>query len=229
MSNKPVKKSDQKKANEKMSRKQRDVGTIPMLPSYMYIVSEGTETEPNYISGFAKKINKKCKDYGLGKRIVVRGTGRNTRGLLDFARDEVEKEFPMAQEVWLMYDKDDFPYDDFDNTQKSAEEKTDKRRYRVAWSNECIELWFLLHFQELHSNIGRDAYKAKLNEHFREAGYPKYEKNMKNIFAVLEDKTDTAIKRAKRQYEEYRKDDPPSKRCPATRVYELVQELKKYL
>ena len=229
MSNKPIKMSDRKKLNDVMKRKKRSVETIPQLPPCMYIVSEGTKTEPNYIEGMADTINKKYKNYTSGKRIVVRGTGRNTRGLLRFARDEVEKEFPMAQEVWLMYDKDDFPYDDFDNTQKSAEEKTDKRRYRVAWSNECIELWFLLHFQELNSNIGRDAYKEKLNKHFEKAGYPKYEKNMKNIFSVLEDKTDTAIKRAKRQYEEYRKDDPPSKRCPATRVYELVQELIKYL
>ena len=33
----------------------------------------------------------------------------------------------------------------------------------------------------------------------------------------------------KKQYEEYDKDSPPSKRCPATRVFELVEELKKYL
>ncbi|WP_304969408.1 RloB family protein, partial [Romboutsia ilealis] len=46
-----------------------------------------------------------------------------------------------------MYDKDDFPLDNFDNTQYSAEKRKEIRKYRVAWSNECIELWFVLHFQ----------------------------------------------------------------------------------
>lgn len=50
------------------------------------------------------------------------------------------------EDVWLMYDKDDFPLDDFDNTQYSALSRKDIRKYKVAWSNECIELWFVLHF-----------------------------------------------------------------------------------
>ena len=41
----------------------------------------------------------------------------------------------------LVYDKDDFPYDDFDNTQFSAEGRSD-REIKAAWSNESIELWF---------------------------------------------------------------------------------------
>ena len=77
------------------------------------------------------------------------------------------------EDVWLMYDKDDFPLDDFDNTQYSA--------------------------------LSR-----------------------KDIYEVLKDKTETAIKRARRQYQEYG-DKPPSQRCPATRVFELVEELQKYL
>lgn len=45
---------------------------------------------------------------------------------------------------------------------------------------------------------------------------------------LFKDKTDIAIQRARRQYESYH-DAAPSKRCPATRVYELVEELWKYL
>lgn len=37
-----------------------------------------------------------------------------------------------------MYDKDDFPFDDFDNTQYSAEQRKDSRKYKVAWSNEAL-------------------------------------------------------------------------------------------
>ena len=55
-----------------------------------------------------------------------------------------------------------------------------------------------------------------------------YEKNKEGMYAILKDKTDIAIRRAKQQYESY-ENEPPSRRCPATRVYELVEELQSYL
>lgn len=64
------------------------------LPPYMYIVSEGTKTEPNYIKGFADAINAKYYEFSSGPRILVKGTGRNTKGLLRAARAQVENEFP---------------------------------------------------------------------------------------------------------------------------------------
>lgn len=229
MSNKPLKASDQKKLNELMKKKTRKSEFIEELPPYMYILSEGTKTEPNYINGIVSKINEKYNKYSSGERIKVKGTRRNTKGLLKYARNVVEKEFSQAEEVWIMYDKDDFPLDNFDNTQYSAENKTDKRKYRVAWSNECIELWFLLHFCEYNSNVGRDKYTQMLNKYFKDGGFGIYEKHCKNLYDILKDKTDIAINRAQKQYENYDADIPPSQRCPSTRVYELIVELKKYL
>lgn len=224
MSLKPKKfsemKRNQEELNFKMQKKQKTL--LDELPPYMYIVSEGTKTEPNYIKGMAKAINAKYFDLSSEKRIEVHGTGRNTKSLLEYARKRVDKKFPRAEVVWLMYDKDDFPFDDFDNTQYSALDRKDSRKYNVAWSNECIELWFLLHYQDLVVNVGRKKYQELLEE------YCNYEKNMENIYEILKDRTDVAIARAKRQYEEYG-DLAPSKMCPATRVYLLVEELRKYL
>lgn len=125
MSLKPLKVSEQKKnqekINAKMQKKKKEL--LDDLPPYTYIISEGTKTEPNYISGFADAINSKYREFSSGPRILVRGTGRNTKGLLKFARTQVEREFPQAEVVWLMYDKDDFPLDNFDNTQYSAEKR----------------------------------------------------------------------------------------------------------
>lgn len=224
MSLKPLKASEQKKNQERINAKmqKRKKELLDDLPPYIYIVSEGIKTEPNYIKGIAGVINSKFSDLSSGDRIVVKGTGKNTRSLLKYARKQVKIDFPQAAVVWLMYDKDDFPLDDFDNTQYSAEDKKDNRQYRVAWSNECIELWFVLHFQELEVNNGREHYRKILKQ---KCGY---EKNLKNIYDLLKDKTNIAINRARRQYESYN-DLPPSKRCPATRVYELVEELQKYI
>lgn len=220
MSLKPKKfseiKREQTDIREKMHKKQKGINYV--LPRYTYIVSEGTKTEPYYIEAIARTINEKYREFSTGRFIVVHGIGRNTKGLLDYARTNVDKEFPQAEVVWLMYDKDDFPLDNFDNTQYSAEDKKDVRE---AWSNECIELWFLLHFQELPVNIGRIKYRELLK------GYCDYEKNMENIFEILRDKTDVAIARAKRQYESYG-DVAPPQMCPATRVYQLIEELQSY-
>lgn len=224
MSLKPKKfselKREQAELKEKMQKRQKEINYE--LPRYTYILSEGTKTEPYYIDSIAQKINERYKEFSTGRFIVVQGTGRNTKGLLEYARANVNKEFPQAEVVWLMYDKDDFPLDNFDNTQYSAENKTDVREYHVAWSNECIELWFLLHFQELSVNVGREKYRELLK------GYCDYEKNMKNIFEILQDRTDIAIARAKHQYEEYG-DIAPSQMCPATRVYQLIEDLQRYL
>ena len=182
MSLKPKKHSENKKEQsrlqEKMKKRQKQM-EIPLLPPYTYIISEGTKTEPYYIGTIAERVNEKYREYSTGKRIIVEGTGRNTKSLLEYARNTVDKNFPQAEEVWLMYDKDDFPEDNFDNTQHSAEDRMDKRKYRVAWSNECIELWFLLHFQEVTSNIGRDKYIERLKL------YTDYEKNKKDIYDIL--------------------------------------------
>lgn len=228
MSLKPKKisemKREQTKLQEKMKKKQKEI--YHELPPYTYIVSEGTKTEPYYMEAIAQKINEKYREFSTGKFIVVKGTGRNTMSLLEYARECVEKEFPKAQVVWLMYDQDDFPPDNFDNTQYSAESRRDKRKYRVAWSNECIELWFLLHFQELSVNVGREKYRELLEKYFEE--YHGYEKNRKDVYEILCDKTGLAIERAKRQYKAYG-DAAPSKMCPATRVFEIVEELQGYL
>lgn len=154
---------------------------------------------------------------------AIMGTKEELLRVNDMEEVQVEKELPEATVVWLMYDKDDFPEDDFDNTQYSAEGRQDKREYRVAWSNKCIELWFVWHYQELVSDNGREHCRKILEEKIG------YEKKQQNIYDVLADKTEIAIQRAEKQYESYGEDVPPSKRCPATRVHELVKYLQQYL
>lgn len=225
MSLKPKKvsevKKDQQKINEKMRKKKKTL--LDDIPPYTFIISEGIKTEVAYINGFAEAINKKYANFSTGNRVVIKGTGRNCQSLLDYARKIVEFEMPQATIVWLMYDKDDFPLDNFDNTQFSAEQRLDKRTFKVAWSNESLELWFVLHFQELSSNTGREKYIEILK---KKCGY---RKNDPNLFELMKPNTEIAINRAKKQYESYPPDTPASKRCPATKVFELVEELKQYL
>jgi len=135
MSNKPLKASDRNKLEYIMSKKKKKVEELQELPPYTVIFSEGIKTEPFYILGLSQQVNQKFSEFSSNDRIVVIGTGRSALSLLEYARRIVREKYSEYQVVWLMYDKDDFPYDDFDNTQFSAEGKNSNQIYHVAWSN----------------------------------------------------------------------------------------------
>ena len=227
MTLKPRKHSEQKKIAEKMKQRESRMNTRHQLPPYTLIVSEGIKTEPLYLKGFVDKINEQYRDITKEKHILVHGTGRNTKGLLKFVDKRIaDGTWEKYDHIWLVYDKDDFPQDNFDNTQFSAESRTD-RVIRTAWSNESFELWLLLHFQDYHADNGRDVYIKKLNE------YIDYSKAREDLYDIIT-KTGSlqdAKRRAGKQYDSFveRGITVPSKMIPATRVYELIEELEQYL
>ena len=210
-----------------MKVKNSKMDTLNELPPYTMIVSEGIKTEPLYLKGFVRKINDKYKSISKEPHILVYGTARNTQSLLRFIDKMIANgEWAHFKKFWLVYDKDDFPLDNFDNTQFEAEARKNPDM-EVAWSNESIELWFLLHFQDYHSNNGRKQYIEKLNEYFD------YSKTREDLYDVLMEKgslTD-AKRRARKMYQEFLDAGESSMAAmvPATRMYELVEELEYYL
>lgn len=227
MSLKPKKVSEIKKIQEKMKSKASKMDSLNKLPPYTVIVSEGIKTEPIYIRGLVNKINEKYKNISKEPHIVVYGTGRNTNGLIRFVDKMIsDGKWKHYKKFWLMYDKDDFPTDNFDNTQFEAEARKDPAM-AVAWSNESIELWFLLYFEDYRANNGRKQYIEKLNKYFD------YSKTREDLFDVLSEKgsLEDAKKRARKMYQEFldAKISSMSTMVPATRVFELVEELEGYL
>lgn len=226
MSLKPKKHSDLRKIQDKMKHKASKMNTKNKLPPYTMIVCEGVKTEPLYLKGFVEKINQQYKMLSKKEHIVIHGTGRNTNGLLKFVdRMIADGKWKEYERFWLVYDKDDFPYDNFDNTQFSAEGR-ENSKIKVAWSNESIELWFLLHFQDYGSNNGRTQYIEKLKEYFD------YSKTREDLYDVIMQKGSlkNAKRRAKKLLKEYRENGitSPSAMVPATRMHELVEELESY-
>lgn len=227
MSLKPKKKSDLKKIENKMKSKESKMNTKELLPPYTMIVSEGIKTEPIYLRGFVSKINAKYKDMIKENHIEVYGTGRNTDGLIRFVdKKRASGDWEKYRKFWLVYDKDDFPLDNFDNTQFEAEARKDIE-IAVAWSNESIELWFLLHFQDYISNNGRKQYIELLNNYFD------YSKVREDLFDVLMEfgSLAAAKRRARKLYDEYIElgVTAPSVMVPATRMFELIEELETFL
>ena len=215
---------------------------------YKYlIVTEGIKTEKNYFEGIRRSISSKYNNtVNVKNRIElkVEGTGKNTNSLVnsvdDFMLDidkYVNRSNMIYGHVWVVFDKDDFD----DNQFNSAISQAQSRGYKVGWSNESFELWFVLHFEHLVSGIGREQYNEKLTKYFNEYNIfskykikgDRYDKNIEMIFEILCECGDMkkAIKRAEKLINVWNEGGVtlPSKMKPATTVFELVAELGKYL
>ncbi|NBR14366.1 MAG: RloB domain-containing protein, partial [Crocinitomicaceae bacterium] len=189
---------------------------------YFLIVTEGEKTEPNYFNKFKSFLPK-----NLLSTIELIGEGDNTINIVNKAIKEKNKRQadpinPDYDEVWAVFDKDSFPNYRVDNAVNIAEASG----IEPALSNQAFELWYVLHFQYLDSDLHRSVYFDILSS-FLET---KYEKNTEKIIDLIWNKgnVEQAIKWAK-ILEENAKGNTPSNSIPTTRVYKLVENLLNYI
>ena len=107
-------------------------------------------------------------------------------------------------------------------------EKIKETIYHPIWSNQCIELWFLLHFMFLQADLHRDAYCPKLTECLKSKELGIYYKNRTDMFDVLLPYMDDAIRNAK-MLEKINAGRTPSRSAPGTMIHHLMEILKPYL
>lgn len=201
---------------------------IQILPEYHLIVSEGEKTEPNYFEGLRKEINR----IGKGRiKIRIEGEGDNTLYLLERAQAYVLRDKNPIRHVWLVYDLDSFPSDNFDNTYHKCialSQPPSLVSYHALWSNQCIELWFLLHFAYHQEDIHRAGYKPILDKYLNKLHSGKYRKNRDDIYDILRPLRITAMNNAKR-LKTLHNVPIPSKNAPGTSVYEIFDFFAAYL
>ena len=140
------------------------------------IVCEGTKTEPNYFRALLRN----------NTSVVIKGEGQGALDLVDKAsriKKDLERKNDMSfDHVWVVFDKDD--RGDFNEAIKKA----NKLDFKSAWSNESFELWFCLHFEYLHTPIGRSDYIKKLEGFFSKGKGDnnfKYKKGSPDIYELL--------------------------------------------
>ena len=85
----------------------------------------------------------------------------------------------MFKHVWIVYDTDDFPAENIDMVAQLCEEYSTQGEtiYHAVWSNQCVELWYLLHFMYMDTDIDRSRYWPKLSDWLKNIGAGSYEKN----------------------------------------------------
>ena len=135
---------------------------------------------------------------------------------------EIRNEKGPFEQVWCVFDLDSFPKQHFDEAIQLAK----KESIKVAYSNEAFELWYILHFDYLQSQISRSQYIKILEERLGK----KYRKNDLAIYDDILHLQETAILNAKRLLEEHHSSYiNHSEKKPSTTVYELVLELNKHM
>ena len=190
------------------------------------IFCEGKNTEPFYFKSFPVPTN----------TVIVEGACFTKTKLVELAIEKRNNKKYEGREVWCVFDYDIKPdesltqSEDFNNSIKMAE----ANGMKVAWSNDCFELWFVLHYQKLDVKVTRDELYSILKGLWN---LKDFTNNAKKECYCLEhyerhggnqsDMQKLAIRRAKELHEIYKGMQDFSNHSPCTTVYLLVEELNK--
>ena len=193
------------------------------------VVSEGEMTEPRYFEGVRAALG---VTNGRKVAIVVKGTGKHTFDLLDFAIDYCRYAPETFDHVWLVYDKDDFPADDFDAMERKCAEISDgSKTFHALWSNPCFELWPLLHLRYTTAPMtAAECQRVLAQAMSRDLGV-EYRKNLDGLFEMVDDQRVEALQHAKRldAYHGELGNAKPSSQNPATKVGKMFDVIGPYL
>lgn len=180
------------------------------------IICEGVNTEPDYFNAFRL----------TSASVKAVGKGLNTIRLVHEAfiiREEERRKGHLFDQYWVVFDKDDFPSQDFNEAIRLAEAND----FRVAYSNQAFEYWFLLHFNMYRGYIHRNDYAQMLSQ-LMKTKYCKKDNFTTKIYGMLLPYQQEAIARAKKIYADFGNTSPPQA-VSSTTVFKLVEELNKFL
>lgn len=207
----------------------RSVATRPIQMTRHLIVCEGTETEPRYFEGMKASLG--ATD-GRKVAVVVRGSGKHTLDLLEYARDLCRYAPDSYNHVWLVYDKDDFPAGDFDLVERRCAEMSDSVcTFHALWSNPCFEIWPLLHLRYTTAPMDAARCQRSLADVLSRNLNVKYGKNMDGLFPLIDSTRQDAMDSSARLIKHHRSigNDKPSTMNPGTTVADIFGELNPYL
>lgn len=203
------------KKDHRSSDLSRRQGVREIKQSFL-IVCEGEKTEPDYFKAFRM----------TAASVKAVGQAMNTMTLVSKAisiRDADQKRKKYYDQCWVVFDKDDFPAKDFNQAIRFAE----KNGFRVAYSNQAFEYWFLLHYKLYKGSIHRNQYKEMLTK-LTGMPYIKTEGYGAIMYNLLLSRQQQAINNAEVVLAEISRGNPAEEESSTT-VQRLVMELNKYL
>ena len=212
--------SSSERTGNRKTREQRHLKKAPELGYYL-IVTDTEKTEANYFNSIRSSIPEI-----LQKNLVIRVVKTRTRSLIDKCLEltayEAQYRIP-----WIIFDRDQVV--DFDKIIDEAKRKG----IEVGWSNPCMEIWLCAYFGAIPPCMGSVKCCSEFAVLYEKKTGQKYSKASMDIYGKLckYGNEEKAIELAKMKMEQHLRDGKtkPSEMCPASTVYELVQEIKRKL
>ena len=202
-----------------MSRKTRN---IPQRSKFI-IITNGKESEKNYfesLRAFRHSIYEVKVEFVSGAPL----------SLLKRAIREKDG----ANQVWVVFDRDEFPADAIYTVMREAK----KNNIGIAFSNVAFEVWLIDHFREFSNEKSARELTAILNKLLKDDNYQKgYNKNDRNVFDLkFLPRLDEAVHNAKvsmqKRVAKFIETSPSGNNYPycdwnsCTTVYKLIEALK---
>lgn len=175
----------------------------------------GGETEKKYFDQFKSKYKDELKSIKVESVIHKRD---NPYAMVEAATKKEDYD-----EIWVVFDKDDFP--DFDTGIRLAK----KNNINCAFSNEAFEYWFLLHFENRTGSMSRSELKRSLTKSLG-AEYEKADDSVISRILKEVEELEEAERRAKVGHEKHIKESgkSPSEWRSCTTVYQLTKKLRNW-
>lgn len=205
-----------KNTNPRVERKLIRISGVREVKQTFLIICEGVNTEPDYFNAFRlTSANVKAVGQGMGTLALVQKA-------INIKEQEKLKGRTYNQN-WVVFDKDDFPESDFNAAILLARQHD----FEVAYSNQAFEFWFLLHFNLYQGALHRSRYEKMLSDLLK-FPYTKKSGVTTKMFNALFPKQQQAISHAKVIMKQFNGNNPAQEESSTT-VYQLVEELNKFL
>jgi len=204
-----------RRQNPRIERVLRRISGLRTVKQTFLIVCEGEVTEPEYFNAFRL----------TSANVKAIGEGMNTISLVNEAiaiKDQEKRKGRSYDQYWVVFDKDDFADSDFN----AAIQKAQANGFKVAYSNQAFEYWYLLHFNLYQGAIHRSRY-ADMLTNLLGFKYGKSKGDSMKVFNIIYPKTRIAIDNAKKVISQFDGSNP-AKEESSTTVYDLVEQLLKY-
>ena len=193
-----------KNINPRIERKITRISGVREVKQTFLIICEGVNTEPDYFNAFRL----------TSATVKAIGQGMGTLALVQKAINIKEQERQRGRtynQNWVVFDKDDFPENDFNSAILSARQNG----FEVAYSNQYQGALHRSRYEKMLSTLLGFAYTKKSGVSSK-------------MFNALFLKQEQAINHAKTIMKQFDGNNPAQQESSTT-VYRLVEELNIFL
>jgi hypothetical protein len=195
----------------------------------IYIFSHTQKAEIEYFQDFKQHLS---SDQIIPNKIVLRSPQQLINKVIDWKkRKDISAED--GDQVWCVFDVDDFYKNDRTGLLRAVD-CANRNEIKIAYVNDCFELWILLHFKQVTSPIGgRGKYVNEIDKFYTVNGLGNFSNKNQRCFDNILAYQGDCIKNAKTiasfgSYNEIIWSDVLSdRRNPSTSIHLLVEEILK--